>query len=189
MRKTLLLLTAAALLAPPAFAQAPANQLPAAQAPPVGPVGRASPATQGATTAQAFVENAARSDMYEIAAAKIALDRSHDGAVRRFARRMVKDHSATTRKLMANLPSGLTIPTNLDQSHKDMLSDLMNAAPGDFDHRYARQQVEAHEAALALLRDYARAGDNPVLKRLARNTVPMVQMHLALARKLPGARQ
>lgn len=55
MRKTLLLLTAAILLAPAAFAQPPA----------AGPVRPASPATQCATTAQAFVENAARSDMYE----------------------------------------------------------------------------------------------------------------------------
>lgn len=179
MRKTILALTGALLLAPPALAQAPA----------VAPVGHASPATQGATTAQAFVENAARSDMYEIQAAQIALDRSHERAVQRFARRMIKDHTATTDKLMANLPAGLIIPANLDESHSDMLGDLKSAAPEQFDRRYAAQQVSAHEAALTLLKDYAKAGDNPVLKRIAAKTVPMVKMHLRMAHKLPGAPQ
>lgn len=51
-------------------------------------------------TAQQFVTDAALGGMKEIQTSKIALEKSQNGEVRKFAHRMVTDHSAANMKLM-----------------------------------------------------------------------------------------
>lgn len=152
-----------------------------------GPVGQTSAATLGSVNASAFVQNAARSDMYEIQAAMLAQQKSQTSQVKDFAQMMVKDHTMTTKKLMAALPAGVSAPADLDKRRQGLLDDLKNSAPTEFDKRYATQQVAAHQEALTLMQGYAKRGDNAQLKALAAQTVPMIQMHLTLAKALPGA--
>lgn len=152
-----------------------------------GPVGQTSAATLGSVNASAFVQNAARSDMYEIQAAMLAQQKSKTSQVKDFAQMMVKDHTMTTQKLMAALPAGVSAPAGLDKRRQGLLDDLKNSTAGEFDKRYATQQVAAHQEALTLMQGYAKRGDNAQLKALAGQTVPMIQMHLTLAKALPGA--
>lgn len=151
------------------------------------PVGATSAATVGSVNAKAFVQNAARSDMYEIQAGNLALQKSQNSQVKDFAQMMVKDHTMTSQMLMSNLPAGVTAPKDLDKRRKGMLDNLQNSPAGEFDKRYAAQQVAAHKEALTLMQGYAKRGDNAQLKQLASMTVPMIQRHLDLAKKLPGA--
>ena len=151
-----------------------------------GPVGATSAATVGSMNANAFVENAARSDMYEIQAGNLAVQQSQTAKVKDFARMMVKDHTETTQKLMATLPAGVTAPKDLDKRRQGLLDDLKNSAPGEFDKRYATQQVNAHQEAVTLMQGYSKRGDNAQLKQLAAQTVPKIQHHLELAKALPG---
>jgi putative membrane protein len=152
-----------------------------------GPVGETSAATLGSVNASAFVENAARSDMFEVRAGKLALTRSHDPAVRRFASEMIKAHTETTRALKAHLPPGLTPPTELDKRRQGMLDDLKASKPSEFDKRYIDQQVSAHQEALTLMKGYAAHGDKPELKAAAAKTVPVVEHHLDMAKSLAAS--
>jgi putative membrane protein len=152
-----------------------------------GPVGATSAATLGSLSTSAFVQNAARSDMYEIQAAMLAEQKSQNAQVKDFAQMMAKDHTMTTQKLMAALPAGVTPPSDLDKRRQGLLDNLKNSTSGEFDKRYASQQVAAHQEALTLMQGYAKRGDNAQLKSLAGQTVPMIQMHLTLAKALPGA--
>jgi len=151
------------------------------------PVGKTSAATLGSMNAKAFVENAARSDMYEIQAGQLAQQKSQNSQVKDFAQMMVKDHTMTTQMLMGVLPSGIAPPKDLDKRRQGMLDNLKNSPAGEFDKRYAAQQVAAHKEARTLMQGYAKRGDNAQLKSFASQVEPKIAQHLQMAEKLPGA--
>jgi putative membrane protein len=169
----------------PGTSAAPVN---AAQDAMSAPVGETSAVTMGRTT-DGFVTGAATGDMYEIQAAKLAQTMSNSDAVKAFAATMIKDHTATSAKLKATLPTSganVTPPTTLDERRQGMIDNL-KAAGADFDKTYIAQQKAAHEEMLTLLKTYADNGDNAALKALAAETAPKVQMHLDMANKLDSA--
>ncbi|MBV9331529.1 MAG: DUF4142 domain-containing protein [Alphaproteobacteria bacterium] len=139
------------------------------------------------SSAKGFAQAAAMSDMYEIAAGKIASHRARSGGVRHFAQTMIHDHGQSTEKLKRAIAEGnvgVAPPDQFDDRHQGMIDDLRAAKDRDFDRRYLDQQVGAHEEARVLLRGYAKSGDNPALRRFAGEILPKVQMHLAMARTL-----
>lgn len=131
-----------------------------------------------------FVTAAAISDMYEVTAAKIAIDRSDSADIKAFARKMVEAHTGTTKKLKALLPPTIVPPTSVDSRRQGMLDDLRGAKGPDFDHRYVSQQVAAHKEADILMRGYAKDGDNGAIKAFAADTDKAVKMHLSMAQAL-----
>ena len=76
------------------------------------------------------------------------------------------------------------LPAELDADHQKMLDDLRNLDGKQFDDAYDKDQLEGHEQAVNLFRQYARNGDNKDLRRWAAQTLPHLQQHLAMARKL-----
>ena len=153
-----------------------------------GAVGAVSAATT--TTAGGFVTQAATLDMYEIQAAKIAEQKSTDPAVKKFAARMIKDHTASSNKLKALLAGGgikATLPTDLDERRKGLLDNLSKAGPTDFDKMYVHQQVDAHDEAATLLKGFIDHGDNDALKGFATSILPTVQEHQGMAKALQAS--
>lgn len=135
-------------------------------------------------TTKGFVSAAATSDMYEVTAGKIALQRSQNADVKEFAQKMVDAHTATTDKLKGLLPAGVTPPAHVDDRRQGMLNNLRGASAADFDHRYAVQQVAAHKEADILMRGYAKDGEDASIKSFAANTDKDVKMHLSMAQEL-----
>jgi len=134
-----------------------------------------------------FAETAAMSDLYEIEAGRIAAEKGQSDAIRSFGEMMVKDHSQTTSELKQIVQSekiDVELPTELDSSHQDMIDELNEAEPDQFDEEYASQQVDAHQAAIDVFEDYAEDGDNGALKDFAGKTLPTLQQHLEKAKQL-----
>ncbi|MBI1683527.1 DUF4142 domain-containing protein [Caulobacter hibisci] len=128
-----------------------------------------------------FAAKAAASDMFEIEAAKVALKRSTNAEVKKFAQAMIDAHTATSAGLKAAIAASgvsITLPTALPSDLQDKLDDLNKADAKDFDKTYADDQVDAHQAALNLLQRYAQDGDVAAIKTFAAETAPKVQMHL-----------
>lgn len=139
------------------------------------------------TKAATFVAKAAASDLYEIAAAKLAAKRSTNAEVKKFAAAMEKAHAKTTEDLKAAIAASgvaLTPPAMLPEDLQGKLDDLTKADDKDFDKAYADDQVDAHQAALNLLQRYAQDGDTPAIKAFAAATAPAVQEHLNMAEGL-----
>ncbi|HVV26335.1 MAG TPA: DUF4142 domain-containing protein [Rhizomicrobium sp.] len=139
------------------------------------------------TTTKGFVNAAAISDMYEVTAGQIAVQRAQSPDVKAFAQQMIDAHTGTTQKLKGILASnkvGVTPPAHVDSRRQGMLDNLRGASSSDFDHRYITQQIAAHKEADILMRGYARDGDNPAIKTFAAETDKAVKMHLAAAQKL-----
>jgi putative membrane protein len=154
-----------------------------------GPVGAASASTVGQTT-DGFVTGAATGDMYEIEAGKLAEKMGKSAEVKSYGAMMIKDHTATSAKLKATLPTSgatATVPTVLDERRQGLIDNLKTAG-ADFDKVYVAQQKTAHEEMLSLMKGYADNGENAALKALAAETAPKVQMHLDMANKLAAGK-
>jgi putative membrane protein len=138
-----------------------------------------------------FVTAAAMSDMYEVAAAQMAQQRTRNPAVKAFAKEMEKAHKGTTAALTALLPTSgakATPPTDLDQRRKGLLDNLTRAKDEDFDKIYIDQQVAAHNEAVSLFKGYSDAsGSNAALKAWAAKTLPTIQGHLTMAKGVQSA--
>lgn len=147
-------------------------------------------AAAGAVSSEVFVHDAAIGDMYEIAAAKMALARSKSAEVKALAQEILDDHTASSDKLKMLVATGQvkqTLPTEMDERRKGLLDNLRGSGGGDFDGRYIKQQTAAHHEALVMFDGYKAAGGDPALKDFATEVAPKIAMHLDMANKLDVA--
>jgi putative membrane protein len=137
--------------------------------------------------AMAYVQMAASSDMYEIQSSQIAMSRAQNGAIRSFAQMMVRDHTNTSEQLRAAATAaGMSPPPPaMMPMHRDMVARLEARTGADFDREYSRQQLMAHQQALALHSNYAARGDTPALRAVAGAAVPVVTQHLNMVKGWP----
>jgi putative membrane protein len=138
-------------------------------------------------TGQEFADKAAKSDAFELAAAKLAADNASSVRIKSFAQDMIKAHTESTLKIKAAakkaMPAITPDPT-LTGDQNDKLADLGKLKGADFDKKYAATQIDAHESALSLMKDYAKDGDVARLKTAAGEIAPIVQKHLDMAKAL-----
>lgn len=175
MNRSVRLLLGAALFAAPVIASA--------QTPPPPPPAEAK------TTADAYVAASGKSDLYEINSSQVALQKSQNPAVKKFAQMMIDHHQKTTAATMkAAQKAGLNPPPPaLDPGATASINELQTASGADFDRLYLGQQVPAHQAALDLQQSYAAGGDKAPLKANAKTTAPIVKRHLDQATKLQSS--
>jgi len=136
---------------------------------------------------QEFVDRAARSDAFEIAAARLALTKATSPEVKAFAEQMIKAHTESTAKIKAAAAKASpAIPVNATLTSKENkeLAELGRLSGARFDEEYIDEQVDAHEDALALMKAFASDGANPGLKAVAGELAPIVAGHLTMAREL-----
>jgi len=139
----------------------------------------AAAAQTGAATTEGFVTNATIANMYEIEAAKMALQRSNDAKVKAVAQKILDDHTKAGEEMKA-AAAGMTLPTALDERHKGLLDNLRGASNENFDRVYLEQQQSAHREAIDLFGGYADGGDNAALKAFAAKTRPHLETHLQM---------
>lgn len=132
-----------------------------------------------------FIKEAAMSDMLEIEAAKIAQQKG-SADDKKFAERMITDHTKTSSELKSMVPSDMqgAVPASLDDSSQKKLNKLRDAKPEDFASEYDPMQVSAHKDAVSLFERYAKGGENSKLKDWAGRTLPALQHHLDMAQTM-----
>lgn len=136
---------------------------------------------------QGFVDKAAQSDAFEIAAARIAATNAASQAVKDFAAEMIKAHTESTARIKAAAAAAtpaITPNATMTEDQNEDLAGLRASKGAEFDERYIDGQVDAHQNALALMRDYAEHGDTASLKTAAAEIAPVVQKHLDHAKML-----
>lgn len=128
-----------------------------------------------------FVREAAISGQQEVAAGELAGTRSNNPAVQEFGRWMGTDHTMMNHMLDRRAKqAGIQLPSA--SSAQSKMDKLQNSS--HFDGAYLGAQVVDHEKAVALFEAEERNGQNPGLKSLAREALPVLKAHLAEARAL-----
>lgn len=110
--------------------------------------------------ADSFVEKAAVSNLAEIQWGQLAEQRARDPEVKRFARMMVKEHTAAMEQLR-QAAGGAQLPATLDEKHRDVQERLSKLQGAEFDRAYMEALVDAHEDTADLLESRANAPGDP----------------------------
>ena len=134
----------------------------------------------------AYVAVAGAHDLYQIRSAELALQKSQRPEVREYAQTMLTEHRRSSQRFAEAVRAvGLEelLPPAMMPMHWDMLRRLERAG-SRFDRTYVRQQIDMHEIAVELHRNFAANGNDPQLKPFAEAAVPVVSGHLERARRL-----
>jgi putative membrane protein len=138
-------------------------------------------------TPQDFVNRAARSDAFELSAARLAAKNAQSVEVKAFAEQMIKAHTESTAKIKAaagKASPAITPDPALTAEQNEDLAELGKLTGAKFDEEYMDGQVDAHEDALALMRAFAGDGADAGLKAAASEIALVVESHLRMARDL-----
>jgi putative membrane protein len=151
-----------------------------------GPIALAALAASAALSSgdRNFVQASTSGGLAEVATAQLAQQRSASPQVRKFADRMIADHTQANTDLQQIVEQeDITLPTQPagDAAAEAKLRGLNGAA---FDRAYLQASVSDHQQAIALFSREASSGQDPALKAFAQQTLPMLQQHLQLAQSL-----
>jgi putative membrane protein len=147
------------------------------------------PSRSASASTMQYVEANANGNLFEIQSSQLALQKSRNARVRRFAQRMIDEHTQMQTELSTAVRTtgpSLTVPTALGNRHASAIQDLQGATGREFDRMYLTAQINAHDEALVVNQNYAQTGDDPALKQLAANAVPTIQEHLNMAQQIAG---
>jgi putative membrane protein len=132
-----------------------------------------------------YMMMAATSDMNEIGLSQQALSKSTNEDVKKLAQMMIDDHTKSSEELKPVAASkGVVLPTEMDSKHKSAMEKMSSMSGMEFDMAYVKMMVKDHEKAVALHQKEASSGKDAEAKAFAAKTLPVVQMHLDMSRKL-----
>jgi putative membrane protein len=132
--------------------------------------------------AEEFVEEASAKGLAEIEISKLALDKG-SASTQEFARKMINDHEKAKQKL-----AEIAAQNNVEISNEPGMAakakkKMLELRDDSFDEAYASNQIEAHNETIKLFND-AVASDLGELSEFARETLPKLEEHLEMAKKL-----
>jgi putative membrane protein len=133
-----------------------------------------------------MMKDLATTNMAEIQAAKIALDRSKDEQVQKFAQKMLEDHSKAHEKVqdLAQIKN-VALPADLDGRHQAEIKKLSNLSGDKFDKAYLeRAGVSDHKQAMELLERIEKRAKDPQLQAIATDLKPTIREHRQMATQM-----
>lgn len=141
-------------------------------------VNSVSNAVTGRPTEEDFWNKAAEGGMAEVELSKIAQTKAQNAEVKKFAQMMVTDHTKANGELKSLAgKKNVTLPTELNSTHKSAMEKLNSLSGTDFDKAYVDAMVTDHDDAVNLFQVEADGGTDPELKAWAGKTLPTLKSH------------
>lgn len=133
-----------------------------------------------------FLKKAAQSGLFEVSGGNLALKKSKNSEVQKFAKMMVQDHSKSGQKLKTLAQKkNVELPTEPNFMQKGSLMLLNTYDTKSFDQSYSENiGVEAHEKTVELYEEAIKSAEDAEIKQYATEGLPTVKHHLEIARKL-----
>jgi putative membrane protein len=127
-----------------------------------------------------FLEKAMKADDEDLMISQVALERSENADVKRFAQMVVDDHTRANEEL-----ASFAQKHNIDLRAKDVNQDKWRKRDGkDFDRDYIKKMVSDHKDAVELFQKEAKDGTDPELLDFARKELPKLEHHYEAANDL-----
>jgi len=131
-----------------------------------------------------FILDAAKGGMAEVELGKLAADRAQNDEVKKFAQRMVDDHSKANDQLKQIADSkGIKIPTDTEAKHKALMQRLDKLQGPAFDRAYMNAMVNDHVKDVSEFKKEANSGRDLQVKSFASSTLPTLEEHLQQAKQ------
>jgi len=131
-----------------------------------------------------FVLDAAKGGIAEVEMGKLAVDHARNEEVKKFAQRMVDDHSKANDQLKSIAEAkGIKLPEgDTDATHKATMRRLEKLNGAAFDRAYMQMMVGDHVKDVKEIKKESNAGRDAQVKSLASSTLPTLEEHLQQAR-------
>lgn len=133
-----------------------------------------------------FMKKAAEAGHAEVQAARLAVSKSTNAQVKKFAQMLIDDHTKANAQLeQIASAKGVKLPTEPSLMHKSKMQLMKMADGADFDKRFAEDMgVEAHRETIELFREGIANGRDPQVKAFAQQVLPKLEQHLEMAQKM-----
>ncbi len=133
-----------------------------------------------------FANMAAMGGEAEIKMAEVAMQKSSNKMVKKYASKMMKDHMKAGKNLdKVAMKKNMTLSKTPNEEQMQMMTQLQQASGADFDKMYIEMAgVQAHQKMETLFQGEVSGGSDADLKAFAAKTLPTVQMHLKMAQDM-----
>ncbi len=136
---------------------------------------------------QDLMQEITQANLTEIGNAQLALDKSDDAEVKRFAQQMLNDHTAAQADLtkLAQDKGGIKLPTQPNVKQKMAHDDLSAMSGKDFDKAYMKRAgVKDHKKVHASLEQAEKKAEDKDLQAYISDTKETVADHLRMAKDM-----
>jgi len=129
-----------------------------------------------------FVMKASAAGLAEVNFGRLAVKMATDDQVRKFAKRMVDDHTMANQELLtvAN-KKRFKVASSMDAAHENLYRRLARLKGSEFDREYMASQVKDHYEAVSLFTSQSKNGKDEDLRKLAAKTLPTLREHRKMA--------
>jgi len=132
-----------------------------------------------------FVKMAASDGLHEVELGKIGVEKGKHEAVKKFGQKMVDDHTKANQELKSVAKeAGLSVPDKMLEKHEKEVNKFREFKGDNFDAEYVKHQIKDHEMAVAMFTRASKEAKNDKVKAFAAKTLPVLQGHLEIAKKL-----
>ncbi len=133
-------------------------------------------------SASSFLVKAADGGLAEVAAGKIAADKSVNKDVKDFAKEMIRDHEAMNNDVQSLAKKlNITLPASYSEDHQKKIAELGGKTAKEFDKDFIDMMVADHKKMIELFRDASDDNLDPGVRAFVIATVPALEAHLAKA--------
>jgi putative membrane protein len=135
-----------------------------------------------------FIRDVDADNFLEIRLGQLAEKRAREESVKRFARRMVEDHTSLQKQWTSMASNnGMEFKSGMGPRHRDKLQRLEKLSGRAFDREYMTLMVQNHKDYLDYFRKEGRAAKSGPVRRLVDRGIPLLEEHVSQAKRI-GAR-
>jgi putative membrane protein len=130
-------------------------------------------------TPENFVVRAAIANLSEIELSELALKKSADASIRKFATQIIQDHKAAQARLKSVAGAAkIALPGTVDEDHRQQKQALAERVGVEFDREYVSLMQSGHDQAIDLMSSAVKSQElEASLKNYANETLKIVQQH------------
>jgi putative membrane protein len=137
------------------------------------------------TADEHFVKKAAQGGMAEVELGELAQQKAASPEVKRFAQRMVTDHTKANDELkQVASEKNITLPQSLDAKDEATKKKLSALSGEQFDRAYMNDMVNDHTKDVSEFKQESTSAKDPAIKNFAASTLPTLEDHLKEARQI-----
>lgn len=134
-----------------------------------------------------FMTDAAQGGMMEVELGRLAATRATNAEVKRFAERMVIDHSRAGQELMQLASQKrVTLPQEISPTHRQVMERLSGLSGAEFDREYVRQMITAHDRDVTAFNAVSNNATDMDVKAFATRTLPTLREHQQMIGDIAG---
>jgi len=132
-----------------------------------------------------FMTKAASGGMLEVELGKVVAQRATTPAAKKFAQQMVTDHTKANDELKAlAAKKNFKLPASLGEDQKKVYDEVLTEKGAKLDQKYVSEMVDDHEEDVKEFQEASTKSSDPAVKAFAAKTLPVLQMHLTMIKKI-----